>query len=234
MNFKQIIVLLLIPLYFSSSISKAQSNQSSWPCVPGFGPESPVSLTNQETFFGVIGAAAISAALAEFVFKNNEKIQYYQNRIGMNNEHFWGYKKVFHQNFGFESRLAPWFAIAAEANWQQWIDQNPGIESSNSQGAGMGIMSYYRWYLFGKKRISPYLEYGAGLFYGFNEFPSNGTHFTFNLSTQLGLEYTFKNQNKLRLSYGQFHQSNNGLYELNPGYDGNGFSITYSWFWKKR
>ncbi len=41
-----------------------------------------------------------------------------------------------------------------------------------------------------------------------------------------------KNQNKLRLGYGQFHQSNNAWIQPNPGYDGNGFSINDSVFWK--
>jgi hypothetical protein len=97
----------------------------------------------------------------------------------------------------------------------------------------MGINTYYRWYLFGKKKISPYIEYGAGLFYGFKKFPQNGSNFTFNLTNALGIEYTIKNQNKIRLSYGHIHQSNNNLFNENPGIDGNGLNFTYLWFFKK-
>ncbi|MCL3781357.1 hypothetical protein EMN47_13285 [Prolixibacteraceae bacterium JC049] len=223
-------VLILILLLNLPAFS--QGSKSNWFRVPGFGPESPLTLTNQETFVGVFGAAVLSYTLAELVSKNGENTNYYQARTGMNNEYFWGYRKVFHQNFGVEKQVAPWFAFAVEGNLQQWSDKTPDIKSKDAFGIGAGIMTYYRWYLFGKKRISPYLEYGAGLFYGFKEFPYNGTNFTFNLSTQLGVEYKLKNKDKIRLGYGQFHQSNNNLLQPNPGYDGDGFSISYSWFWK--
>lgn len=214
------------------TVVRAQSNKTSWPLIPGFGPESPLTLTNEGTFAVVMGGAVVSYALTELLFKNGENLNYYQARVGMNHEHFWGFRNVFFQNFGVENRVANWFAFAAEFNMQQWNDRTPGIDSKDKFGMGAGLMTYYRWYLFGKKRISPYLEYGTGLFYGVKSFPYNGTNFTFNHSTQLGLEYTFINKNKLRFSYGQFHQSNNYLFELNPGYDGDGFSFTYSWFWK--
>lgn len=220
-----LIILLIRPGY-------SQQNKSDWFRVPGFGPESPLTLTGEETFIGVIGAAVLSYSLAELVFKNGENTNYYQARAGMNHEYFWGFKNVWHQNFGVENRVAPWFAFAAEFNMQQWNDRTPGIENKDKFGLGAGIMTYYRWYLFGKKRLSPYLEYGTGLFCGFKKFPYNGTKFTFNHSTQLGLEYTFKDKNKLRLGYGQFHQSNNGYAQPNPGYDGDGFSVSYSWFWR--
>jgi len=227
----QIFTLFVLLLPLSLRI-KAQSNKNDWPRIPGFGPESPFSLTNQQTFIGVAGMAAISYTLAEFVFKNSTNTNYYQIRSGMNNEHFWAMKKVCHQNFGVEQRVAPWFAIAAEFNLQQFWDETPNIDQKGKLGLGAGVMTYYRWYLFGKKRVSPYLEYGTGLFYGFNKFPYNGTNFTFSHSTQIGCEYTFASKNKMRFGYGQFHQSNNGWLTPNPGFDGNGFSISYSWFWK--
>jgi hypothetical protein len=132
---------------------------------------------------------------------------------------------VIMENFGIEKRVAPWFGLGLEINNQQWL-----YEEKN--GAGIGFNTYYRWHIFGRKKISPYIEYGAGFFYGFSEFPPNGTNFTFNLTTQIGAEYTFEDKNKLRLGYGHIHQSNNELLDPNPGEDGNGFNITYLWFWK--
>jgi hypothetical protein len=233
MKFKIKVSILSCCLLLSLSQSAiSQNSDKGWFHIPGFTPEIPITLTNEQTFYGVMGAAALSYALSEFVFKDKENMNFYQVRTGMNNEHVWGLKNVWLQNFGVENRVAPWFGFAAEFNLQQWNDQTPNINSKNKFGMGFGIMTYYRWYLFGKKRISPYLEYGTGLFYGFKDFPYNGSNFTFNHSTQLGIEYTMKNNNKIRLGYGQFHQSNNGLAALNPGYDANGFSISYSWFWK--
>lgn len=223
------VVLLCLSIGFNL---RAQSKKADWFRIPGFGPESPLSLTDEQTFIGVVGLAAISYSLAEFVWKGDENLNYYQIRTGMNHEYFWGFRNVYLQNFGVENRVAPWFAIALEANMQEWQDRTPVVQDKKSFGMGFGLMSYFRWYIFGKKRISPFIEYGTGLFYGLSKFPHNGTNFTFNNSTQLGVEYSFKNRNKLRIAYGQFHQSNNQYQQPNPGYDGNGFSIAYSWFWR--
>lgn len=231
MTLKRIFLIISVALISNNQVF-TQINNNGWFSFPGLGPESPLSLTSEETFYGVIGAAALSYTLTELVFKNHENLNFYQIGGGMNNEYFWGLRKVFHQNFGVEKRAAPWFAFALEYNFQQWGDQTPKLDKNEKFGLGMGIMTYYRWYLFGKKRLSPYLEYGTGLFWGFKEFPYNGTAFTFNHSTQVGLEYTFENKNKARMGYGQFHQSNNYLFDRNPGYDGNGFNVSYSWFWK--
>ncbi len=232
LNIKEVVFFFCFVISISQN-GFSQSSGNDWFHIPGFTPEIPITLTNENTFYGVIGAAALSYALSEFVFKkDNENMNFYQVRVGMSDEYVWGLRSVWHQNFGVENRVAPWFAIAAEFNLQQWNDRTPDIDNKDKFGMGAGIMSYYRWYLFGKKRISPFLEYGAGVFCGFKEFPRNGSNITFNLSTQLGLEYTFKDKNKLRVGYGLSHQSNNGLSSRNPGYDGNGFSIGYSWFWK--
>ena len=227
---KRGLLLLAMCLSFVQGL-QAQQSRGDWFRFPGFGPESPLTLTNEQVFYGVMGATVLSYTLSEWVLKDEENLNFYQVRSGMNSEYFWGLKKVWHQNFGIEKRVSSWFAFALELNLQQWSERSPGIESQDKFGLGAGIMTYYRWYLFGTKRLSPYLEYGTGLFQGFEQFPYNGTKFTFNHSTQLGLEYTFKNKNKLRLGYGQFHQSNNGLVQPNPGYDGDGFSVVYSWFW---
>lgn len=196
-------------------------SQNYWPDIP-FLDNSGVVLRDQGTFVGLISAAAISYGLAEFVFKNDNALNFYQVRSGL-----FGTTggTVFVENFGIERRIAPWFGLALELNNQQWV-----YEEGN--GVGIGFNTYYRWHLFAKKKLSPYIEYGAGFFYGFSKFPTDGTNFTFNLTTQLGMEYSFENNNKLRLSYGHLHQSNNDLLDPNPGEDGNGINLTYLWFWK--
>ncbi|WP_281980356.1 acyloxyacyl hydrolase [Tenacibaculum mesophilum] len=228
--YKRIKVIAILFLLINIPLKTySQSNQNDWPHIPGLTPE---IITKKGAFYTVMGAATLSYVLSEFVFKGDENLNYYQVRGGMNNEHFWALRNVYHQNFGVEKRVSSWFAIAAEFNLQQWSDRTPNINSKNKFGLGAGIMTYYRWYALGKKRISPYFEYGVGGFLGFEKFPYNGSSFTFNHSTQLGIEYTFKNKNKLRLGYGHFHQSNNDLSKHNPGYNANGFSVAFSWFWK--
>jgi len=197
----------------------SQCNQ--WPGIPVL-DESGVILLDQRTFIGVLSAATISYGLAQFIFKDNAHLNYYQARAGVFGT-LGG--TVMMENFGIEKRLTPWFGLGLEINNQQWI-----YEEGN--GAGMGFNTYYRWHLFGRKKLSPFIEYGAGFFYGFSEFPPDGTNFTFNLTTQVGAEYTFENKNKLRLGYGHIHQSNNDLLEPNPGEDGNGLNITHLWSWK--
>ena len=74
---------------------------------------------------------------------------------------------------------------------------------------------------------------GVGVFQGFSPFPVDASNFTFHLTGNLGLEYTQTNQIKIRFTYGHLHQSNNDLFEVNPGIIGNGFTISYAWFWAK-
>jgi hypothetical protein len=206
--------ILLSFLFLISTHSYSQSTH--WPGIPLL-DESGVVLLNQTTFIGVISTAAVSYGLAQFVFKDNKPLHFHQARVGV----FGTYGgTIIMENYGIEKRLAPWFGLGLEINNQQWI-----YEDGN--GAGMGLNTYYRWHLLGKKKLSPYLEYGAGFFYGFSEFPPNGTNFTFNLTTQLGAEYTLDTKDKIRLSYGNIHQSNNGLLDPNPDEDGNGFNFTY-------
>jgi len=210
---------MAILLFISTS---SYSQESEWGGFPGL-DESGIVLLDQSTFIGVISVAALSYGLAQFVFNDTEAFNYYQVRAGV-----FGTTggTVLMENFGIEKRLAPWFGLGLEINNQQRI-----YEEKN--GAGIGFNTYYRWHLFGKKRISPYIEYGAGFFYGFSEFPPNGTNFTFNLTTQVGAEYTLENKDKLRLGYGHIHQSNNELLDPNPGEDGNGFNITYLCLWRE-
>lgn len=166
--------ILLVILIVITTTSYSQDNQ--WPGLPVL-DESGVVLVDQSSFMGgVIGVAAISYGLATFVLNDNETLNFYQVRGGV-----FGTLRgtVIMENFGIEKRVAPWFGLGLEINNQQWL-----YEEKN--GAGIGFNTYYRWHIFGRKKISPYIEYGAGFFYGFSEFPPNGTNFTFNLTTQIG------------------------------------------------
>nr|BFF40099.1 hypothetical protein BACY1_19040 [Tenacibaculum mesophilum] len=128
----------------------AQS-KNDWSHIPGFDPTLHTTLTNRSTLIGVLGLAALSYSLEEFVFKNHENINFYSARVGMNNEYAFGLRNVWHQNIGLEHRVASWFSISAEFNIQEWQDQTPFIQDNQKFGLGVGLMTYYRWYLFGKK-----------------------------------------------------------------------------------
>ncbi len=214
-RYKIILPLLCLPLLLS-----AQDGE--WIGIPGLNGNG-IQLNDQPSFLRVITAATLSYGLSEWVLQEEKDLHFYQVRTGLIGT---TRGTVLLENFGIEARLAPWFGLGIEWNTQQWL-------YPEKNGWGMGIMSFYRWHLFGRKRFSPYLEYGAGLFHGFSKFPPEGTQFTFNLSSQLGVEYTLPNEHKLRLSYGHLHQSNNGLLDPNPGEDGNGFHLTYLWRWGK-
>ncbi|MEO0896327.1 MAG: acyloxyacyl hydrolase [Bacteroidota bacterium] len=189
------------------------------PAIP-YIDEGQFSVHNQTSFLLAIGAAVVSYGIAEFA-QDHQNLNFLQGRLGYKSGTD-GYQ-IFIQNFGLGKTVAPWFAIAAEANVQEWTN-------GNNRGIGGGIMTYYRWYAFGNKKLSPYMEHGAGLFFGATPFPANGSKFTFNLHTQLGLEYTLPKESRIRLSYGHIHQSNNGLFAANPGYAGNGLNLSYAHF----
>lgn len=210
-------LLFIILLFFRETIF---CQDKDWPGIPGMNYDGIV-LIDQTSFLTLLGAASVSFGLSEFVFKETD-LDYYGFRIGT-----YGTTRgnVIVEQFGIEKRVSSWFALGMELNNQQWF-------YDEGNGVGVGFITYYKWHLLGKKKLSPYIEYGAGVFYGFKKFPADGTNFTFHLNTQLGVDYTFENKNKLRLSYGHLHQSNNGLLDVNPGEDGNGFNITYLYFWK--
>jgi hypothetical protein len=167
---------------------------------------------DQSTFIGGICIAALSYGLAQFVYNDTEAFNYYQVRarvLGTTGG------TVLMENFGFEKRLDSWFGLDLEINNQQSINEE-------KNRAGIRFNTNYRWHLFGRRRIGPFIEYGAGFFYGFSEFPLNGTNFTFNLTTQVGAEDGLENKVTLRLGDGHIHQSNNELLDPNPGEDKNG------------
>ena len=41
---------------------------------------------------------------------------------------------------------------------------------------GLGLKFYSRWSLYGTKKISPFFEYGAGVFNAFKKFPKKWQH----------------------------------------------------------
>ena len=162
-----------------------------------------------------------------FLIKNTsegDKVDYYQVHTGYFNGD--GYN-VFMQNIGVEREYSPWFSLRAEGNIQEFIKNNSG-----GCTFGLGFKIYSHWSLFGQKKFSPFFEYGAGPFVAFNQFPSNGSRFSFNLTYALGLEYTLGNKNKIRLDVNFIHHSNAGLTNRNPGFDSNGVTVSYSWFLK--
>ena len=214
---KKYTALVLSLALLSSTGLKGQE----WGGIPGFNTEGPFVLIDQNSFLILMGAALSSYGIAELATDKGSNLNYYNGRLGVYGS---SAGLLVHQNFGIEKRLAPWFGIGLELVNQQWI-------AEEGNGAGLGLNTYYRWHLFGSKKISPYLEYGAGVFNGFSPLPADGTRFTFHLNTQLGLEYKITKGHLMRLSYGHLHQSNNDLLDLNPGLDGGGFNFTFLWFW---
>ncbi len=220
---------IIIIFLLCSTLSSYAQAKNYMPPIPGFDPALPATLNNGGTLLGVVGLAALSYTLEEFVFKNHENVNFYTSRAGFSNEYGWGLRSVALQNFGLEHRVASWFSMSAELNLQEAFDATPNIASKDKFGMGLGVMTYFRWYLFGKKRVSPYLEYGTGVFVGFSKFPYNGSNVTINHSTQIGVEYTINEKSKARVSYGSMHQSNYGFGYSDPGYDANGFMLSYAW-----
>jgi hypothetical protein len=225
---KKVVLIFVVSVMLGKTLL-GQINAQSWPAIPGFTPE---LISKKEPMMIVLGGAILSYGITQFLDKDSLNVNFYQSRLGASNEHFWGFQSVAYQNFGFEKRLAPWFALGGEFNLQEWLNKTPENEKIRKLGLGMGLMSYYRWYSLGTHRLSPYLEYGAGVFLGFRKFPYNGSYASFSHSLQVGMEYTCKNNNKIRMSYGLFHQ-NNAKEKYNASYHGNGFSLSYAWYLNK-
>lgn len=132
---------------------------------------------------------------------------------------------VYMQNFGIEREYSNWFSLRAEGNIQEFIKE----ANSSDNTFGVGFKLYSRYTAFGSKKVSPFFEYGAGLFTAFKKFPSEGSRFTFNLTYAAGLEFTLANENKIRVDYNFIHHSNANIGRQNPGFDGNGVSASFSW-----
>jgi len=125
---------------------------------------------------------------------------------------------IFMLNAGLEKRVAPWFGHAIELNMQQW---SQGEEGS----IGGGLVSYGRWLVPLNAPVRPMIEGGAGVFFSADPFPADGTKFTFNLSTRLGLEVDLSESYRVRLLYGHVHHSNNGIVLPNPGIEAHGLTL---------
>ncbi len=192
-----------------------------------FGQVNPLGINN--TFIGldrengIIIMSGIAIA-SYFLTKKDSKsrLNYYQVHLAYFNGD--GYN-VYMQNFGLEKEYSSWFSLRVEGNIQEFSK-----DDYNTFGLGMKI--YSRYTLFGNKNLSPYFEYGVGIFNALKKFPEDGSTFTFNLTYALGLEYKFTNKNKIRMDYNFIHHSNGNFSNSNPGFDGNGISFSYSWFWK--
>ena len=132
---------------------------------------------------------------------------------------------VYMQNFGLEREYSHWFSLRAEGNIQEFIRR----EDRSDDTFGVGFKLYSRYTAFGNKKVSPFFEYGAGLFTALKQFPFDGSRFTFNLTYAVGLEFTLANKNKIRADYNFIHHSNANIGRTNPGFDGNGVSVSFSW-----
>ena len=196
--------------------------------VQSFAQWNPVSseesflVSNRQTqFFVFSGTAALSVMIAKLTSKEPE-LSYYQAHIGYFNGD--GYS-VFMQNFGVEQEFAPWHSLKIEGNINQFTGEDYTTVS-------IGFRMYSRWSAFGKKKLSPYFEYSMGILNAFQAFPEGGSRFNFHQTLALGLQYKLANRNKIRLDYDTMHLSNNNLFDSNPGFDTNGITLSYSWFWK--
>lgn len=213
----------LLALSFSASANGQRIFEPSiLPDVPGFSPGDSLALTNLETFLLVAGAASLSYYLSGND-SDDPTYRYFRNGITEGDDTYIG-----STTYGVERRLSPWFSLGIAGVAHVWNDASPATGAASQTSLGLGASTHARWYALGERDFSPYLEYGAGLFYGFDAFPADGTNFTFNLSTHLGVEYDLSPDAVLRFGYGNSHQSNNGYLEPNPGFDGNGFSFTYA------
>lgn len=205
--------------------SGSYETKEDWPDFPGLKSSSFLTLTNQDVFIGVASAAALSYYLSEYVFEDQKDITFYNLRSGMSQG---SGKRIYLQNFGVEKRLSSWFAAGLEVNSQYWKDYQTAA-SGQREGIGGGAMAFFRWYPLDIGKASLFIEYGTGVFYGNRPFPFDGTRFTFNHLSHVGVEYPLDSNTKLRFGYGNFHQSNNNWQEPNPGSNSNGFTINFSW-----
>ncbi len=175
---------------------------------------------DRENGFFIMSGVALASYFLSIKANENDKVEYYQLHVAYFNGD--GYD-VFMQNFGIEREYSKWFSTRVEANLQEF-------SKANYSTFGFGVKVYTRWSLLREKRVKPFFEYGAGAFGALKKFPENGSRFTFNLTYAIGLEYLLSNKNKLRIDYNFIHHSNASLADANPGFDGNGISLSYSWF----
>lgn len=204
------------------------------------GTENCALALDRETGFIVMSSSALASFLISEFFSDAPHLDFYQvhsgyyyGESGSGGAMFPGGQSytsenysIIMQNFGMEREFSPWFSMLLEGNLQE-------MANDDYFSMGIGLKPYCRWTLFRKWVIHPYIEYGAGIFYAFSKFPENGSNFTFNLNYGVGLEYILPNKDKIRLDANFKHQSNNNLFDSNPGFDSNGISLSYCWYWKE-
>lgn len=198
-----------------------------------------LGLDRQTGFLVMSGSALCSFLISEFL-SEAPHMDYYQVHGGYyygnsGGPASWGPETtdsgsnyhVVMQNFGIEREFSRWFSMILEANVQEFA-------ADDYFAMGIGLKTYMRWTLLRKYVIHPYFEYGAGVFCAFSDFPENGSHFTFNLNYAVGAEYILPNDDKIRLDWNFKHHSNNNFCDSNPGFDSNGVSLSYCWYWKEK
>lgn len=207
-------------------------------CPSLFGQYNPLGVKksflelDRENGFLIMSGVALASYLVSDFLLENKQLSFYQAHVG----YFTGTSgtdgasltnkyQVWMQNFGVEREFSKWFSLRVELNLQEF-------STKDYFTFGTGLKTYYKWTAFRSKKIHPFVEYGSGVFYAFDKFPKNASNLTFNLSYALGLEYILNKQSKIRMDYNYLHHSNNFLFDPNPGFDGNGVSISYSWLFE--
>jgi hypothetical protein len=232
----KICCLLIIPILISNH-SFGQYNP--------LGVENSKLAMDRQTGFIVMTSAALSSYLISQFLVNDPKLDFYQAHIGYyNGKSGTGGSPMMDQlqttdetttttseqtdynilmeNFGVEREFTKWFSLRLEANVQQCFN-------SDYFTVGGGIKTYYKWTILRKKKIHPFIEYGAGVFLAAKKFPEDGSTGTFNLNYAIGGEYILPNNDKIMVDFNFKHHSNNNLGDSNPGFDSNGVSISYCW-----
>lgn len=229
--------LVLVAVFIAES-SFAQYNP--------LGQENSFLAMDRQTGFVVMTSAALGSYLISQFLTDDNKLDFYQAHIGYYSGKSGGGQMhpesmsdgqtdlydqtdycIFMESFGVEREFSKWFSMRLEANIQEFT-------GDNYFSMGGGIKTYYKWTFLRKLRVHPFIEYGAGVFYAAKKFPEDGSRGTFNLNYAVGGEYILPNNDKIMADFNFKHHSNNNLGDANPGFDGNGVSVSYSWFWKEK
>ena len=186
---------------------------SELPGIPGI-DDGGLSIKSTGTFLAFVGLGLGSGAV-DLWLSPDDTINLAQVQTG-----YFGLEDggIWMLNAGLEKRVAPWFGHAIELNMQQWSQGDEG-------SIGGGLVSYGRWLVPLKAPVRPMIEGGSGLFFSADPFPADGTKFTFNLSTRLGLEIDVSDAYRMRVLYGHVHHSNNGIVLPNPGIEAHGLTL---------
>jgi hypothetical protein len=228
----RVINLLMILLIISSTVN-AQNEKLYAPYTKWYQDPlglRPVELSSAVGF--VWGSAAIAACL--FFTKKDSS---FQKRISFYQESgvSFGYKPPYtlslQNNTGVLYKVRNWMSLGMEWNAFHFSDKTNNTWS-------FGVRPFSRWYPYVGKKISLFVEYGAGLSYSLNRFPltgtgwdldtaRTGTHFNFTTKYGIGTEVHVTNRFFLQGGLRHFHLSNGNMkgMQRNPSYDGNGMFV---------